>query len=138
MTTHLHAQCARGALWRGFVVLSVFIRFAFGQEATPELRMANIFADGMVLQQQKPITIWGWARYGWENQPNANAYGLRGLPVFPFRTDDWPLIRALPKWAPDLAEREKINEETGRRHEAWRRERKIEEARNVLRDLQAD
>ncbi len=82
----------------------------------------------------EPVAV----RYAWENQPNANAYCLRGLPVAPFRTDDWPFIKALPKWAPDLAEREKANEERMRKHEAWRRDRKIEEARKTLRDLGAD
>jgi len=29
-----------------------------------DLRLAKIFADNMVLQQQKPISVWGWAKPG--------------------------------------------------------------------------
>ena len=29
-----------------------------------ELRVANIFNDNMVLQQEKPIRVWGWADSG--------------------------------------------------------------------------
>jgi len=29
-----------------------------------DLRMAKIFADNMVLQQQKPISVWGWTKPG--------------------------------------------------------------------------
>ena len=79
----------------------------------------------------EPVAV----RYAWENQPNANAYGLHGLPVAPFRTDNWPFIRALPKWAPDLAQREKDNEELIKKTNEWRRQRKIEEAKKALKDL---
>ncbi len=30
----------------------------------PEFRLARIFTDNMVLQQGKPITVWGWAKPG--------------------------------------------------------------------------
>ena len=33
-------------------------------EAPPEFRLARIFTDNMVVQQEKPITVWGWARPG--------------------------------------------------------------------------
>ena len=32
------------------------------QEPKPEFRFARILSDGMVLQQEKPIKIWGWAK----------------------------------------------------------------------------
>ena len=32
------------------------------QEPKPEFRFAAILNDGMVLQQEKPIKIWGWAK----------------------------------------------------------------------------
>ena len=32
------------------------------QEQKPEFRFAAILNDGMVLQQEKPIKIWGWAK----------------------------------------------------------------------------
>ena len=74
-------------------------------------------------------------RYAWASQPNANAYGLHGLPVAPFRTDDWPHIRALPKWAADLEAREAANKEFIRQQEEWRRDRLAREAGKVLEDL---
>jgi len=33
-------------------------------EAPPEFRLAKIFTHNMVLQQEKPITVWGWAKPG--------------------------------------------------------------------------
>lgn len=36
----------------------------FGQSAFAELKLPAIFSDGMVLQRQKPISIWGWANPG--------------------------------------------------------------------------
>ncbi|MFT5411886.1 MAG: sialate O-acetylesterase [Verrucomicrobiales bacterium] len=32
------------------------------EEQKPEFRFARILSDGMVLQQEKPIKIWGWAK----------------------------------------------------------------------------
>ena len=68
----------------------------------------------------------------WENQPNANAYGLHGLPVAPFRTDNWPFIRAEPSWAPDLEQRKADNENTYKQSEQWRRERQVKELKRKL------
>jgi len=33
-------------------------------DAPPAFRLARIFSDNMVLQQEKPITVWGWAEPG--------------------------------------------------------------------------
>jgi sialate O-acetylesterase len=30
-------------------------------------------------------------RYAWADNPVANLYSRNGLPVVPFRTDDWPM-----------------------------------------------
>ena len=35
---------------------------ALAAESEPELRVANIFSDNMVLQRDRPIRIWGWAK----------------------------------------------------------------------------
>ena len=51
-----------------------------------------VFADGI----SSPKAV----RYGWEDNPKANLYDKRGLPVTPFRTDDWSLgsiQRKVPK-----------------------------------------
>jgi sialate O-acetylesterase len=33
-------------------------------------------------------------RYGWADNPVLNLRDLNGLPVTPFRTDDWPGVTA--------------------------------------------
>ena len=44
-------------------VLALFVTPCFSAE--PErLRIAKILGDNVVLQQGKPITIWGWAKPG--------------------------------------------------------------------------
>jgi len=40
--------------------------FLFVGTTRAELRLANIFGDHMVLQQEKPLTVWGWAEPGAE------------------------------------------------------------------------
>ena len=39
---------------------------ASNQSLNAELRLPNIFGDGMVLQRGKPAAIWGWAAPGEE------------------------------------------------------------------------
>ncbi|WP_149498290.1 sialate O-acetylesterase [Roseiconus lacunae] len=51
MNLYLRSQLA-------FVVIAMF-GFAF--DATAEVRLPGFFGDHMVLQQEKPIRIWGWA-----------------------------------------------------------------------------
>ena len=46
------------------LLLFTIAHFAFGQET--ELRFAKIIGDNMVIQQGKPIKIWGWAKPGEE------------------------------------------------------------------------
>ena len=74
-------------------------------------------------------------RYARANQPDANVIGRHGLWAAPFRTDDWPMIRPLAKWAPDLAERAKANKQLQEQLKQWRRERRIMAARKLLKDL---
>ena len=45
--------------------LSVFL-FACHLSAAETLRLPNIFGDKMVLQRDKPVRIWGWAKAGTE------------------------------------------------------------------------
>ena len=82
----------------------------------------------MAVDVARPVAV----RYAWANQPNANAYGLHGLPVAPFRTDDWPFIRALPAWVPDLEQRKADNARTIKQHDQWRRARKLLEAQRQV------
>ncbi len=49
---------------------------------------AKVDKDTVVLKAPgvtKPVA----ARYGWGNNPDANVYNKTGLPLVPFRTDDW-------------------------------------------------
>ena len=47
---------------------TLLIAFCFALNAVDQkngkLRFAKIISDNMVLQQQKPMTIWGWAKPG--------------------------------------------------------------------------
>ena len=47
-------------------VLLVCVLFGTVGAANAELRLANIFNDHMVLQQGKPLTVWGWGEPGAE------------------------------------------------------------------------
>ncbi len=38
----------------------------------------------------QPVAV----RYGWANNPVCNVYNAKGLPLTPFRTDDWPGVTA--------------------------------------------
>ena len=128
----------RAREFRGFVIAGEDQRFFPAKVRIQEVKEGeDIKGEHLEVWSEmvpEPVAV----RYAWENQPNANAYGLRGIPVAPFRTDSWPFIHALPEWASDRAELETKNEEIGRRNEAWRRERLIQEARKVLKDLNAD
>ena len=43
------------------------LALAFAARSLPaELRLANIFGHGMVLQRDKPVSVWGWATPGEE------------------------------------------------------------------------
>jgi sialate O-acetylesterase len=33
-------------------------------------------------------------RYAWEDDPRVNVFNAAGLPMCPFRTDDWKLVTA--------------------------------------------
>jgi hypothetical protein len=46
---------------RSVVLLATLL---LGVEGSADVQFANIFNDHMVLQQQKPIRVWGWADAG--------------------------------------------------------------------------
>jgi sialate O-acetylesterase len=52
---------------------------------------AKIKGETVVLKVPKGMKVVA-VRYGWADVPDANLYGKIGLPVSPFRTDDWMLI----------------------------------------------
>ena len=55
---------------RSRIVLVVFIAWPLGAAApqqsarTVSLRLSRIFGDGMVIQRNKPVVVWGWAAPG--------------------------------------------------------------------------
>lgn len=49
---------------RWILLVSLACVAAGAQSATAEVRLANIFADHMVLQRDAPIMVWGWADRG--------------------------------------------------------------------------
>ena len=51
------------ALWILVCLFSLPVSVAHGQEVG-ELRFAKIIGDQLVLQQEKPIKVWGWAKAG--------------------------------------------------------------------------
>ena len=46
------------------VLLTIAVALQAAGQGADTLRFAKIISDNMVLQQQKPITIWGWAKPG--------------------------------------------------------------------------
>ena len=46
------------------LLTTVFLLLVGKSTATAELKMSSVFGDHMVLQQKKPIRIWGWTRAG--------------------------------------------------------------------------
>lgn len=51
---------------RARLVLGLCLTLAGGSVASADVRLPSIFSDHMVLQQNKPIPIWGWADPGEE------------------------------------------------------------------------
>ena len=64
------------------MVLVLITAFCPAQEATPsgKLKVHAIFASNMVLQRDKPITVWGWAAPGQTVSVTFGKPGLSGLP----------------------------------------------------------
>jgi sialate O-acetylesterase len=66
---------------KGFEIAGEDKKFHFAQ--------AQIMGDKIVVSHPKvtkPVAV----RYAWSNAPiDANLFSVNGLPVCPFRTDDW-------------------------------------------------
>jgi sialate O-acetylesterase len=67
---------------RGFAIAGEDKKFVWAD--------ATILPDGKIevssAAVQKPVAV----RYGWAQNPRVNMYSAAGLPLTPFRTDDWP------------------------------------------------
>lgn len=84
----LHFDHASGGLTSkdgppvGFVLAGEDKKFAFVE--------AKIDSETVILSSTaiaKPVAV----RYGWADLPKVNLFNAKGLPMSPFRTDDWPL-----------------------------------------------
>ncbi len=74
------------------------IAAAAGAGEQPALRFANIFGDHMVLQQGKPVRIWGWAEPGAEVAVSITIDEQAGRVSY-FGDTDWPFGRHQTKRA---------------------------------------
>lgn len=51
---------------------------------------ATIEKDNSVIVSSPDVPAPVAVRYAWSDNPRCNMYGQTGLPLTPFRTDDWP------------------------------------------------
>jgi len=55
---------------------------------------AKILPDGKIEVSSDKVEDPASVRYGWADNPVVNLYDQAGLPLHPFRTDDWPGVTA--------------------------------------------
>lgn len=87
---HVDVKNAKGSGWRpfdtneprGFAIAGEDKQFVWAQ--------AKIEADDRVVVWHDSVPHPVSVRYGWADNPVCNMYSLSGLPLTPFRTDDWP------------------------------------------------
>ena len=76
--------------WRPFDVNEP-IGFAIaGEDKKFVWATAKILKDGKIEVSSQSVESPVAVRYGWANNPVVNMYSRAGLPLTPFRTDDWP------------------------------------------------
>lgn len=66
---------------KGFVIAGVDHKFHPAKARIRRDNTIEVWAD----EVEFPIAV----RYAWANNPNCNVYNNEGLPMYPFRTDDW-------------------------------------------------
>lgn len=67
---------------RGFAIAGADKKFVWAA--------ARILPDGKIEVSSSQVAEPESVRYGWANNPVVNMYSRSGLPLTPFRTDDWP------------------------------------------------
>ena len=55
---------------------------------------AKVLQDGRVEVSSDQVAEPASVRYAWADNPVCNMYNGAGLPLTPFRTDDWPGVTA--------------------------------------------
>jgi sialate O-acetylesterase len=82
-----------------FFLLCCFLLFLSGtSKLLAIVRLPPIMSSNMVLQQNTQATLWGWA------DPSerftitlSNVFNKEGLPIIPFRTDNWDVSSLVKK-----------------------------------------
>ena len=67
---------------RGFAIAGEDKKFVWAS--------AKILPDGRIEVSNAAVKEPASVRYGWADNPVVNMYSQAGLPLTPFRTDDWP------------------------------------------------
>ncbi|MDB5351903.1 MAG: hypothetical protein JWN86_3150 [Planctomycetota bacterium] len=67
---------------RGFAIAGADKKFVKANAKIVDGNKVEVWADGV----KSPVAV----RYAWADNPVCNLYDRSGLPVTPFRTDDWP------------------------------------------------
>lgn len=67
---------------RGFAIAGQDKKFVWAQAKVVQPDTIEVWSDRV----SAPVAV----RYGWANNPKVNMYSGAGLPLTPFRTDDWP------------------------------------------------
>jgi sialate O-acetylesterase len=70
----------------GFSIAGEDRKFVWAKARIVEGKMLDVWSD----EVEQPVAV----RYGWAKNPKLNLFDRNGLPVTPFRTDDWPMTTA--------------------------------------------
>lgn len=81
VATHLYAFDVSEV--KGFAIAGKDKQFVWAEAKIVGKNKVEVWSD----QVAGPVAV----RYGWGNNPVVNLYDRNGLPVTPFRTDDWPV-----------------------------------------------
>ena len=71
---------------RGFAIAGEDKKFVRAQAKIIAPDKVEVWSDAV----KEPVAV----RYAWADNPVCNVYGQNGLPLTPFRTDDWPGVTA--------------------------------------------
>jgi sialate O-acetylesterase len=71
---------------RGFAIAGEDKKFVWAQAKIVGLNQIEVWSD----QIREPVAV----RYAWADNPICNVFSAEGLPLTPFRTDDWPGVTA--------------------------------------------
>lgn len=74
---------------KGFAIAGEDKKFVWAQAKLVGPDKVEVWSDAL----QDPVAV----RYAWADNPVCNLYSKEGLPVTPFRTDDWPGVTATAK-----------------------------------------